>query len=96
MLERLKNDLATRHIPVYVITTEENTERALQLGASAFVTKPVHTRDSLNVVFDALAERASREQPTLIVLGPDDVAAQPARGARRGLTGRRAIGRDVA
>ena len=81
VLDRLKHDLATRHIPVYVITTEENTERALQLGAIGVLTKPVHTRDSLNVVFDGFAERASREHPTLIVLGPDDVARHRLAGA---------------
>src|SRR4029079_17796258 len=81
VLDRLKHDLATRHIPVYVVTTEENTERALQLGAIGVLTKPVHTRDSLNVVFDAFAERASREQRTLIVLGPDAVARHRLAGA---------------
>jgi CheY-like chemotaxis protein len=81
VLDRLKHDLATRHIPVYVITTEENAGRAFQLGAIGVLTKPVHTRDALNVVFDAFAERASREHPTLVVLGPDDVARHRLLGA---------------
>ena len=33
LLERFKGDLATRHIPVYVITTEDDTARAFPLGA---------------------------------------------------------------
>jgi CheY-like chemotaxis protein len=59
---------------VFVITTEEDTERAYGLGAVGVLTKPVHTKDALNVVLDTFAERAGRQQPTLVVLGPDDVA----------------------
>ena len=35
VLERLKNDVTTRHIPVCVISTEEAREPALGLGALA-------------------------------------------------------------
>src|SRR5262249_17467430 len=35
VLERLKNDLHTRHIPVCVVSTEEGRDRALELGALA-------------------------------------------------------------
>ena len=35
VLDRLKNDVATRHIPVCVISTEEARERALSSGALA-------------------------------------------------------------
>ncbi|MBL8799788.1 MAG: HAMP domain-containing protein, partial [Planctomycetia bacterium] len=41
VLERLKNDLLTRHIPICVISTEEARERALSSGALAFVPKPI-------------------------------------------------------
>ena len=33
VLDRLKNDLSMRHIPVYVISTVDDVERGLQLGA---------------------------------------------------------------
>ena len=52
VLERLKNDIATRHIPVCVISTEEARERALNSGALRFVAKPIQSKD----VLDALLE----------------------------------------
>jgi signal transduction histidine kinase/HAMP domain-containing protein/DNA-binding response OmpR family regulator len=74
VLDRLKHDLATRHIPVFVITTEEDTERAYALGAVGVLTKPVHTKDALSVVFDTLADRSARPRVNLVIIGPDDVA----------------------
>ena len=52
VLERLKNDVATRHIPVCVISTDEARERALASGALAFVAKPIQTRDTLDELLD--------------------------------------------
>src|SRR5439155_23235166 len=50
VLDRLKNDLETRHIPVYIISTEEeeaSRERGLKMGAISVLTKPVKTRETL-------------------------------------------------
>jgi CheY-like chemotaxis protein len=79
VLDRLKHDLATRHIPVFVITTEEDAERAFALGAVGVLTKPVHTKDALSVVFTTLIERSARPQSSLVIVGPDDVAQQKLR-----------------
>src|SRR5207244_4403551 len=40
VLHRVKNDAATRHIPVAVVSTDESREQALNSGAYAFVAKP--------------------------------------------------------
>ena len=48
VLERLKNDLATRHLPVCVISTDEARRRALASGAIAFLAKPIQSRDVLD------------------------------------------------
>ena len=45
VLERLKSDAVTRHIPICVISTDDARERALGSGALAFVAKPIKTRD---------------------------------------------------
>ena len=74
VLDRLKHDLATRHIPVFVITTEEDSARAYALGAVGVLTKPVHTKDALSVVFDTLTERSARPRANLVIIGRDDVA----------------------
>lgn len=44
VLERVKTDQSTRHIPVIVITTTDSKEeinRCYQLGCNAYITKPV-------------------------------------------------------
>jgi CheY-like chemotaxis protein len=59
---------------VFVITTEEDTERAYALGAVGVLTKPVPTRDALAVALDMLAERGARPHANLVIIGRDDVA----------------------
>ena len=54
VLDRLKTDLATRHIPVYVITTEEDTQRGVSLGAIGTLTKPIKTKEALDRVFSEI------------------------------------------
>jgi len=41
VLDRLKHDPNTRHIPVHTISAEEGQQRSLQLGAIAYLQKPV-------------------------------------------------------
>ena len=62
VLDRLKHDLDTRHIPVFVITTDEERERSFSLGAAGVLNKPVQTREQLGVVFETLA-RVTRPEP---------------------------------
>ena len=71
VLERLKNDLATRHIPVYVITTEEETDRAFPMGALGALQKPVKTREALEEVFAKIQAALSRPERDLLVISPD-------------------------
>src|SRR6185312_10715868 len=37
VLDRLKHDARTRHIPVHLVTVEEQRERALRLGAVSYL-----------------------------------------------------------
>lgn len=41
VLDRLKHDPNTRHIPVHIMTVEEGQQRSLQLGAIAYLQKPL-------------------------------------------------------
>jgi signal transduction histidine kinase/CheY-like chemotaxis protein len=71
ILDRLKTDLETRHIPVCVVSTDDSRERALQAGAFGFVTKPLQSKD---VVVDALARLfayVERKTRKLLVVMPD-------------------------
>jgi len=71
VLERLKNDMATRHIPVCIISTDESRERALNSGALNFVTKPIQKRDVLDQLLDSLSELTRRETKNVLLIEPD-------------------------
>jgi HAMP domain-containing protein/signal transduction histidine kinase/CheY-like chemotaxis protein len=51
VLDRLKDDPTTRHIPVHLVTTEEDRERGLRMGAMGVLTKPLRTREALDNAF---------------------------------------------
>jgi CheY-like chemotaxis protein len=72
VLERLKNDLKTRHIPVCVISTEEARRRALLSGAIAFLAKPIKSRDLLDRLLQQLDDFVSRRQRSVLVVEPDE------------------------
>ncbi len=70
VLNRLKDEATTRHIPVQIITTEEEYLRGLRMGAIGGLTKPIKTKEMLDVTFNrikAAIERTSRR--VLIVHG---------------------------
>jgi signal transduction histidine kinase/CheY-like chemotaxis protein/HAMP domain-containing protein len=72
VMERLKNDLATRHIPVCVLSTDEARERALDAGALAFVAKPLQTRDVLDQLLEGLLAFRAAPAARLLVVEPDE------------------------
>ncbi len=71
VLERLKNDVATRHIPVCVVSTDESRDRALASGALAFLAKPIQSRDVLDALLDHVGDFIGREMKSLLVVEPD-------------------------
>ena len=71
VLERLKNDIATRHIPVCVVSTDESRDRALASGALAFLAKPIQSRNMLDGLLDHVGEFIGRETRSLLVVDPD-------------------------
>ena len=91
VLERLKNDLHTRHIPVCVISTDEARERALNSGALAFVPKPVKTREVLDQLLREVKDFNSLPASRLVVVEPDAArrAAHPDGHSAGGLPGDR-------
>jgi signal transduction histidine kinase/CheY-like chemotaxis protein len=71
VLERLKKDIHTRHVPVCVISTEEVRERSLRLGAWGFLLKPVPTKEALEQCVARLKEYAGRPSRNLLVVSGD-------------------------
>jgi HAMP domain-containing protein/CheY-like chemotaxis protein/signal transduction histidine kinase len=72
ILDRLKHDSRTRHIPVNVISVEAQRRRALRQGALTHLQKPVSSED-LAQTFDQLTTFTERGPRKLLVVEDDDV-----------------------
>jgi hypothetical protein len=72
VLDRLKHDPETSHIPVHIITVEEERQRALKQGAFNHVQKPV-THEDLGKAFDDIRDFTERHIRKLLVVEDDDV-----------------------
>jgi CheY-like chemotaxis protein len=72
VLERLKDAAALRHIPVYVITTDDERERALRTGAMGALIKPLKSREALEEVFDRF-ESFLEPSRKMVILDGDPV-----------------------
>ncbi|MDF4002051.1 response regulator [Luteibacter sp. PPL552] len=70
VIERLKADAATRHIPVHFISATDDASRGLELGAVGFLTKPV-SRESIATAFDRLLHFAEGRTRHLLVVDDD-------------------------
>jgi hypothetical protein len=86
ILDRLKHDPATRHIPVHVITGDENWRIALALGAMTYLEKSTAKR-SLLEVFSDLQESMRPSVKRMLLVSPD--------AALRSLLRRAVEGNDV-
>ncbi len=73
VLSRIKNDLAVRHTPVHVISTEEARDRALDSGARRFVAKPIQSRKAVDDVLAEIRDYTLAERRRLLVVEPDPV-----------------------
>ena len=57
VLDRLKHDTRTRHIPVAVISTDEARERALSAGAFSVFAKPIQGKETLDTLLAPIQQR---------------------------------------
>ena len=73
VLDWLKQDAATRHIPVHIISVVEDQQRGLQQGAIAYLKKPV-SREALNAGLKKIAQFIERPVKDLLII--EDDAAQ--------------------
>ncbi|HZY19071.1 MAG TPA: response regulator [Ramlibacter sp.] len=70
VLQRLKEDPRTRHVPVHVISVEDRTETAMHLGAIGYARKPA-TRDELQEVFARLESKLSQKVKRVLLVEDD-------------------------
>ena len=60
VIDLLRNDLNYRHIPIHVISGEENRTLALKRGARSFLLKPLDN-DLLNELFDDIITYGNKQ-----------------------------------
>ena len=67
VLNHLKQDPATRHIPVQMLTLDEDKAHGLARGAFAFITKPI-TTEGLDAAITRIKEYAAPRRKRLLVV----------------------------
>jgi CheY-like chemotaxis protein/signal transduction histidine kinase/CHASE3 domain sensor protein len=72
VLDRLKRDVQTRHIPIHVVSATDHAQTALSLGAVGYVLKPVK-REELADVLKKLEAKLSQRIHRVLVVEDDDV-----------------------
>ena len=70
VLERLKADPATRHIPVHLVSAAERSPAALRMGAIGHVVKPA-PREQLVEAIERLRDRADQHPRRLLIVEDD-------------------------
>jgi signal transduction histidine kinase/DNA-binding response OmpR family regulator/HAMP domain-containing protein len=75
VLDRIKQDMSARHLPVCVISTDDSRDRAFRSGAMAFVEKPVQSKEVLDTMLDQLHAYLARPRKSILV-ALKDVAAR--------------------
>ncbi|HZM02439.1 MAG TPA: response regulator, partial [Candidatus Saccharimonadales bacterium] len=72
VLERLKADSRTRHVPVHVVSGSDYSETALSMGAVGYMLKPVQ-REQLVEAFHKLESRLTQKLRRVLVVEDDPV-----------------------
>ncbi|MGO4504664.1 MULTISPECIES: response regulator [unclassified Dyella] len=70
VIERLKENTATRHVPVHFISAVDEANRGRDLGAVGFLTKPV-SREAIGEAFDRLLHFAEGHMRHLLIVDDD-------------------------
>jgi signal transduction histidine kinase/CheY-like chemotaxis protein len=70
VLDRLKHDPRTRHIPIHIISADEERERSLRLGAVSYFQKPV-TKEILDEALSQTIDFINRPLKNLLIVEDD-------------------------
>ena len=79
VLDRLKHNPLTRHVPVQVISAEDNTRAARAMGAAGALVKPVD-REALVSTLTALKEKFASESRSVLVVEDNELQRESIRG----------------
>ncbi len=72
ILDLFKNDINFRHIPIHLISGEENRLLAMQRGARSFQLKPLKT-GALNALFKDIVDYDSRKKRKLLIIEDNEL-----------------------
>lgn len=72
VLDRLKQDVETRHIPIHIVSGGDHAETALSLGAVGYMLKPVK-REQLVEVLEKLEAKLSQRVHRVLIVEDDAV-----------------------
>ncbi|WP_233161611.1 MULTISPECIES: response regulator [unclassified Achromobacter] len=71
VLDQIKRDPATRHIPIHMISVADHVQTALELGAVGYAVKPV-AREELVAAFAKVEEKLQTRARRILVVEDDD------------------------
>src|SRR4029079_14942989 len=72
VLNQLKLDPATRHIPVQIVTMEEERQHGLAHGAFSYLVKSP-TTDALEAAFDRIKDFTAHRVKRLLIIEDNDI-----------------------
>ncbi len=72
LLDRLKRDVRTRHVPVHVVSASDYSETAMALGAIGYMLKPVK-REQLIEAFKGLETKLSQQLRQVLIVEDNEV-----------------------
>ncbi|MEJ0057714.1 MAG: HAMP domain-containing protein [Bacteroidota bacterium] len=72
VIDLLRNDLTYRHIPIHVISGEENRQLALKRGARNFLLKPLDN-DLLNELFEDIIAYNNKEIKSILIVEDNEI-----------------------
>jgi signal transduction histidine kinase/CheY-like chemotaxis protein len=78
VLDRIKRDVRTRHIPVHVVSVDDDSRAALSSGAIGYLFKPVR-REQLIAMLESLEARMSQRMRRVLVVEDDKQQAESVR-----------------
>ncbi|RYZ88738.1 MAG: response regulator, partial [Moraxellaceae bacterium] len=70
VLQKLKTNPFTRHIPVHIVSADDRSEAALQLGAIGYAIKPT-TYERLKQVFEKLEDKLTQKVKRVLLVEDD-------------------------
>ncbi|WP_087736660.1 response regulator [Paraburkholderia piptadeniae] len=85
VLEWLKNDPATRHIPIHIVSATDHAEKALHLGAVGYTLKPT-ARTTLEAAIRRLESRLQQRMKRVLVIEDDAAMGESIRALLQSAT----------